>query len=344
MLGRVHAGNATMSHAIRRILVAVKDPSVKECPAARKAAQLARGLEAELCLYHALTGPLYVDVTSLSKAPATRAEEVTRATVTEQLEKMAAPLRSGKLKVTTEVNWDYPSQDAVIRAALRLKADLVVVDCPRHAHTAAWFLHFTDWELVRKCPIPILLVKNRTDYLRAPVLAALDPNYTEGKPPSLDLYILDYGTTLASALGDHVHAVHAFNPIGDLTAGQSLIPQLVAEAEQEAYSIAHNSLDPLLDQIGVQQSRRHIEEGFPIDVIERVLQRSGAQILVMGSVSRTGLKGLMIGNTAERMLDRVTCDLLVVKPPDFLNTIPQVSRGAKVVPRPALAAAVLAIA
>jgi universal stress protein E len=333
-----------LSHAIRRILVAVKDPRVAECPAARKAAQLARGLEAELSLYHALTGPLYLEVTSLGKAPATQAEEATRATVTGQLEKMAAPLRSGNLKVVTEVNWDYPSQDAVIRAALRLKADLVVVDCPRHSHTAAWFLHFTDWELVRKCPVPVLLVKNRTDYLRAPVLAALDPNHTEGKPLSLDRYILDYGTTLALALGDHVHAGHAFNPIGDLTAGQSLIPQLVAEAGQEAYSIAHASLDPLLDQSGVEQSRRHIEEGFPIDVIERVLQRSGAQILVMGSVSRTGLKGLTVGNTAERMLDRVPCDMVIVKPSDFLNTVPQVSRGAKVVPRPALAAAVWAIA
>ena len=332
-----------MSRTIHRILVAIKDPLATDCVTPGKAAWLARGLKAELCLYHALTGPLYVETMSLGKAPSTRAEEATRATVKEQLEKMAAPLRTGGVRVTTEVDWDYPSHDAVIRAALRLQADLVVVDCPRSTHTAAWFFHFTDWELLRKCPIPVLLVKNRAHYVRAPVLAALEPNHTEGKSVSLDLDILDYSAMLASALGDHVHVVHAFNPIPDMRASELVSPQLVGEAVQEAYSIAHASLDPLLDRMAVEQRHRHIEEGFPVDVIESVLKRCCAQILIMGSLSRTGLKGLMIGNTAERVVDRVGCDILIIKPSDFANTVPQASRGADVVPPPALAAAVQAI-
>lgn len=332
-----------MSRAIRRILVAIKDPQISESIAVRKAAQLARALHADLSLYHALTNPLYLDLAALDTESAERAAAATRAVVTAQLERLAAPLRTGALKVTTETNWDYPSHEAVVRAALRLESDLVVVDCPRQAHTAAWFLHFTDWELLRSAPVPVLLVKSSADYARAPVLAALDPAHTDDKPASLDMDILAYGSALAAAVGDHLHAVHAFNPLPPLSANQLLIPQLLAELEQQAYSEAQAALSPVLDQIGMEQRRRHLEEGFAIDVIESVQRRTGAQILVLGSVSRTGIKGLMIGNTAERMLDRVACDLLIVKPPDFVSTVPHAPRALQIVPRAMLEAAMRAV-
>ena len=240
-----------MPHPIRRILIAVKDLDRRDFAAEQKAAQLARRFNAELCLFHALTGPLYVEVVSLSKRPVIQLEEETLAQVKGRLEKIAAHIGTEDLKVTTAAAWDYPSQDAVIRAAKRLEADLVVVDCPRHSHTAAWFLHFTDWELLRKCPFPVLLVKNHALYQHAPILAALDPDHAADKPIALDLDILDYGSSLASALDGPLHAVHAFNPIPDMAAREIVVPQRLAEAEDQAYAHAHDALDPLLDKTGV---------------------------------------------------------------------------------------------
>lgn len=331
-----------MSHTIHRILVAIKDPQISASVAARKAAQLASALHAELCLYHAMTNPLYVAAASLATEPAGRAAEAARAAVTAQLERLATPLRTAALNVTTETSWDYPSHEAIVRAALRLESDLVVVDCPRQAHTAAWLFHFTDWELLRSSPLPVLIVKNPAGYTRAAVLAALDPDHTGGKPANLDLDILAYGSALAAAFGDHLHAVHAYNPLPSLSANQLLIPQLLAELEQQAYSQAQQALSPALDQIRMEQGRRHLEEGFAVDVIERVLCRTGAQVLVVGSVSRTGIKGLMIGNTAERMLDRVACDMLIVKPLDFVSTVPHAQRALQILPQDMLVAAVRA--
>jgi universal stress protein E len=48
----------------------------------------------------------------------------------------------------------------------------------------------------------------------------------------------------------------------------------------------------------------------------------------MGAISRSGFKRLLIGNTAERVLDRLTCDILVIKPGHLVNRIPQKRRGA----------------
>lgn len=158
-----------------------------------------------------------------------------------------------------------------MRTALRLGADMVVVDCPRHNHTALGFLHFTDWEVLRKCPVAVLLLKNHELYQRAPVLGALDRDHSGGKPANLDLDILDYGSNLASALDDHLHAVHAFNPMPEMQAGEIVL----AEAEDQAYATAHDALDLLLDQAGVSQNHRHIHEGFTVDVIENADTRIG---------------------------------------------------------------------
>jgi universal stress protein E len=321
-----------MPRAIDCILIAVKDPSVADCAAVRKGAQLARSLRAQLCLYHALTEPLYVESSPDEKA-LERAKEVIRAPIIAQMERLAAPLRTGGLNVITEASFDYPSHQAVVRAALRLAADLLVVDCPRQSHAGTWFLHFTDWEILRSSPIPVLLIKNPTSYMRAPVLAALDPEHVGGKPAGLDSSIIDYGAALASALDDQLHAVHAFNPLPSMWTAQLVAPQLQAELEQQVCSKAQELLSPVLDRVGVEIRHRHIEEGFAIDVIERVLRHTGAQILVMGSISRGGIAGLMVGNTAERMLDRVACDILIVKPQEFVNTVPHRSRGLHVVPR-----------
>jgi universal stress protein E len=333
-----------MPHQVRRILIAIKDLDRRDFAAEQKAAQLARRFDAELCLFHALTGPLYVETLPLAKQPIAQAELDALSQVNARLGTIAAHLGTEDLRVSTEAVWDYPSQDAVIRAAKRLEADLVVVDCPRHLHTATWFLHFTDWELLRKCPVPVLLIKNHALYHHAPVLAALDPDHTAGKPVTLDLDLLIYAGELATALDGPLHAVHAFNPIPDMAAREIVIPARLTQAEGQAYAHAHEVLDPLLDGAGVSPNHRHIEEGFTVDVIENAVRATGAEILVLGSVSRSGLKGLLVGNTAERMLDRLSCDMLIVKPSDFHQPVTDTPRGVQIAPSPALAAAMAALA
>ena len=90
-----------MSHPIRRILVAVKELDAPDFAAGKKALQLARRLNAELCVFHALTEPLYLEAVCLNEQPVAQAEEETLVEVRSRLEKMAAHLRADNLKVTT---------------------------------------------------------------------------------------------------------------------------------------------------------------------------------------------------------------------------------------------------
>ncbi len=330
--------------SIRRILVAIKDPQARELASVSKAAQLARLFKAELVLFHAITEALYLDVSAATQRPVRVSEAAVVDSITAQLEQIAEPLRAEDVRISIQVVWDYPAYDAVTRAAVRVGADLVMVDCQRHAHPLRWFLHFTDWELLRHCPMPVLLVKGAGTYYHAPVLAAVDPDKSAGKPATLDGEILAYASCFAAALGTHLHAVHAYNPLPDLSASELVAPPLLAAAERRAEQHAHEVADPMLEEAGIPIVRRHIGEGFAIDVIEDAVRDSRAQVVVMGTVSRAGARGVLMGNTAERMLDRLGCDLLILKPPGFPKPLGQEPRGAHVVAvpvRPAVLSAVV---
>jgi universal stress protein E len=317
-------------YPLHRILVAVKDPRARHVPAIAKAVQLARGLKAELCLFHAIAEPLYLDIGTLNgKAP----EQVGREIIArhrERLVKLASNVPRA-LRGKIDVVWDYPTHEAVIRAAARCRAGLIIAEGhPRHV--APWLLHFTDWELLRHSPIPVLLMKARGLYRRPNVLAAIDPGHA--KPPDLDGQILRYAETVAGALRGALHAVHACSlEASDMMAGEFATVRGMAEARARATAAAHARLDPRLNSIGIPRTRRHLVEGFAVDVIQNIAEEIDAGIVVMGAVSRSGLRRLLIGNTAERMLDRLACDVLIVKPRRFPDRTPRRPRGPQIIVR-----------
>src|SRR6185437_10105473 len=174
---------------IRRILVAVKDPKARSLPAVAKAAQLARAFGAQLELFHGISSPLYVDAYGLGDG-VEAIERETVASATAQLERIAARVRSPKVKVTVRAVWDYPVHEAIVRRAHQFKADLIVSE--RHAgqHIAPGLLRLTDWELLRWSPVPVLLVKRGGTYKRPVILAAIDPGHAHAKPLKLYADIL----------------------------------------------------------------------------------------------------------------------------------------------------------
>ena len=65
----------------------------------------------------------------------------------------------------------------------------------------------------------------------------------------------------------------------------------------------------------------HVGCDSPSRAIREGVEKLEADLLVMGTVSRTGVAGLLVGNTAERLLDRVECSLLTIKPEGFVSPI-----------------------
>jgi universal stress protein E len=318
--------------SIRRILVGVKDPGKKPSAAVTKAAQLASALGASLELFHALATPLYFDGYTSINGELNDIERSMRANSLAQLERIAMRLRPQGIDVTVCAVWDFPSYEAVVRRAEQIKADLIVAEQHDGRHIAAGLLHLVDWELLRLSPIPVLLVKKEGRYRSPKVLAAIDPVHARSKPAGLDNEILGTASIVASALRGTLHAVHAYiaTPSAIVptdSAGAEALPKLLAQTALKARA----SLDGALHSTTIPKSRRHVVGRHPVDAIEQTARKIHSSIVVMGAVSRSGLKRLFIGNTAERVLDQLTCDVLIVKPSRFEARVPRALRGVRLV-------------
>jgi universal stress protein E len=316
---------------IHRILVAVKDTRAKVSPPIAKAARLAKAMDASLELFHAISDPLVVDVLALQDQSLQQLEKAEQAVHVRRLESMAAPLRRAGLEVTTHAQWDHPPHEAVVRRAQRTHADLIVVERHARRHVAPWFLRFTDFELLRQSPIPVLLIKSSTEYTSPKVLAAVDPAHTFAKTAKLDEEILHTASAVSRALRGQLHVAHAYVPdILGMTPAELSMPDATARIAGNADAIARRRLESVLRATGnarLTHKRRHVLARHAVDAIPQLARELDCGIVVMGAVSRSGLKRVFIGNTAERLLDDLACDLLIVKPPAFAGRVARKSRG-----------------
>ena len=298
--------------AIRRILVGVKDPGARSSPAVHKAACLAEAFGAELVLFHAIAVPVAAEL---------------RQSHLERLERRAARLRNGngKLKVRADADWDYPVHEAIVRHARKIKADLVVAEAHAGRRLVPWLLHLTDWELLRTCPVPVLIVKSSRKWQRPRVLAAIDPLHAFAKPAGLDDEILEAGVKLSAALKGSLHAMHAYAPMFTQVVGAS--SSVVAKIAAANQGLATQAFEHALRKTRIPRSRRHLRRGSAAEAIPRTARALRAGIVVMGAVSRSGLRRVIIGNTAERILGDLSCDVLVVKPARFVTRVSRTRRG-----------------
>jgi universal stress protein E len=317
------------------ILVAVKTPQSRSQPALAKAAQLAQATGAKLELFHAITAPLYVDAFTLEGLTIADVQKQWKQRTLKALERLAQPLRERGLVVATSCDWDFPAYEAVVRRARRSGSDLIVAE--RHAkhHVLPWLLRFNDWELLRRSPVPVLLVKHARPWKRPVVLAAIDPSHVFAKPAGLDLDILDEAQALATALGGKVHAVHAYpNVMMPIERIGMMPPEVSDKMERQLQADARRAFLKELANRDIAPSRRHLVGGQPATVVPQVAKQQRAAIVVMGAISRSGLKRLIIGNVAEQVLDALPCDVLVLKPASFKSNVDSRARGVQLVATP----------
>jgi universal stress protein E len=318
--------------AIRRILVAVKDPTAKSLPAVDKGAQLARAHGAALELFHGICTPLYVNAFGKQNPHIEDLETQWRDRLSTDLEAVAARVRKQGIEVSSCVQWDFPAHEAVLRRASRIKADLIVVERHEGRHIAASFLHLTDWELLRMSPVPVLIVKSSSPYRNPVILAAIDPTHAFSKPGNLDGEILKLAHSFKAAMRGTLHAVHAYVPLPPgVKPSDYLKPDLAKRLDAQVKGAVQKRFDREVRLAGIPTARCHLVAEHPIDAIPKIVRHTGSAIVVMGAISRSGIKQLFIGNTAEAVLDKLGCDVLIVKPPRFKNKVGRESRGTRII-------------
>ena len=321
---------------IRKILVAVKNPDLRRHARYDKAIRLAKTLGASIEFYHAISEPVFMDIQPLT---GTTVAEIKREALTlrqKRLDRLIDRACDKGVESTATVEWDFPPHEAIVRRAIRVRADLIIAEC-HEGRRHKWYMHLTDWELLRASPVPVLLLKTSRAWRQNTVLAAVDPSHAHAKPSRLDALIVEKGQQLTAALDGTFHLMHAAYPstFGVTFADPAIDGATLAAVYELQKARARDDFAVFADSVKVPRKRRHLIERDPATGIAAVAKAVGADVVVMGAVSRSGLKRLFIGNTAERVLNSIPCDVLVVKPAHFERRVASASRGMRVVaPQP----------
>jgi universal stress protein E len=307
--------------AIHRILYAVKEPDPRRDTGAAKAVALAKACGATLELFHAVSTPLFLPTEPPTGASLADLKRDTLELQTLRLHKLADAVKHRGVTIDCVASWDYPPHEAIVRRAHETGADLIVAPCHKGSRGKSWLVRLTDFELLRVSDVPVLLLKNTEPYRRPVIMAAVDPSHTHAKPLDLDTRILHEARHVSAALRGSLHVVHVNNP-----PLHGLSTETATYGEIEKQDI--ENYEKLMTGSGVPDQRRHLVSGSPAVAIPRIARKLGAGLVVMGAVSRSGLARVFIGNTAERVLGDLPCDVLVVKPAAFGKRVSARRRGA----------------
>lgn len=228
----------------------------------------------------------------------------------------------------------------VIRAVLRNGHDLVI-KCPESPSWLDRFFTGDDMHLLRKCPCSVWLVKPQAPKTYRRILAAVD--VYDGYPSKeletrhrLNVQILEMATSLAISESADLHVVHAWESFSEMASGLVFSSDLSSEKiaaniEQERRQ-QQRLLDEFIrnfksnshaarDALDYLQPLTHLLKGAARKEIPALAKRLGVDCIVMGTVARTGIRGFIMGNTAETILEQIECSVLAIKPEGFITPV-----------------------
>ena len=304
-------------------ILVVADGSEGEKSVLERAARLASANSAKLTLFAALDAE---DDQFQDQETRSAVEAINKAHLDErgkELDSLRQEVIAEHPQLTIDVEVATGTMSlSVIRAVLVKHHDLVMKAA--EGKTGKWQRLFGtgDLKLVRRCPCPVWIAKpsRRARFRR--ILAAVDLDPTEPDTESPASRIMELATSLATEEGSELHVVHAWR-LGAETAlrGRQIDTTDVDKIVQSMEAAHQSEMDGLLDPYPYDKRTVHLIKGQPGDVIPELAEELQVELVVIGTVGRTGVPGLLIGNTAEEVLSAVDCSVLTLKPEGFETPI-----------------------
>jgi len=302
----------------RRILVIV-DPTSDAQPAVEKGVWLAERLGATveffICDYEQhLAGAQFYDSESLRDSRVALIDGHLR-----RLRELVRSFEARDVVLSIDARWDHPLDEGIKRKVLEAQPYLVVKDTHYHSAIKRSIFSSTDWSLIQNCPAPLLMVKPRRFTDSPCVMAAVDPVHANDKPAELDQQILSWADELCLATEGKLHVFHAFDPTPAIAAATvTMVTPITAPVSEVTEGLERRHREAFHELLAKHRPKAaptlHVHQGAPQTLLTGIAGHIKADIVVMGAVSRSGLAHAFIGSTAERVLDHLPCDLLVVKP------------------------------
>lgn len=197
--------------------------------------------------------------------------------------------RKAGVETTGELEWAGDWRRQAVTAAARCSASMIFKSYTPHSDLERQIRTTYDWTLLRLAPCPVLLIKNRRDWKHRRVLAAVHADATSEVHQKLNNQIISFAQRFSYAYGSEAHIVTAYED-------RNRMPDAADLAES----------------CGVAEAFVHVDHGRPADVIKQTALDIEADLILIGTVGRDGIRGTIVGNTSERLLDHTSSDVLVL--------------------------------
>ncbi|WP_075284966.1 universal stress protein UspE [Pasteurella multocida] len=227
------------------------------------------------------------------------------------LEKYADP----NIEFETKVVWHSNEAEAITHEVEKHEYDLVVKYTKEEESITSLIFTPMDWQLLRKCPKPLLMVRDGNWKHQRRILIAVNVAYDEEKNHKVfNEQLVSLGIDLADKLErGNVHLVTAYPPT-PINMAIDLPEFNSGEYEKNIRGQYLLNMKALRQQFSIDEDHTHVREGFPEEVIPQVAKELEAELVVLGTIGRTGLSAAFLGNTAEHVINKLNCSLLAIKP------------------------------
>ena len=212
----------------------------------------------------------------------------------------------------------------IIRQVLREQHDLVITTAEETKGIRTRLFGTTSMHLMRKCPCSVWVVKRAQTLPFARILAAVAPSVYDPKRDSLNPLILQLAGSMARRDAAELHIINVWHQFSaDYARSRGMTEEELEEVKVQEEMLHKQRLDNLLGRADIAdlKPRLHLIVGNPDERIPELVEAQDIDLLVMGTVTRTGIAGFLIGNTAEEVLNQVDCSVLTLKPEGFVTPV-----------------------
>ena len=276
-----------------------------------QAARLARQTDARLHVMHVVQALNLEDFPDMYTDPLDQAFELTREHAETHLKEMIEAAGLALDQVDLRVPIGQPFLD-LLRLVREVSADLLVLGARGEAGHGVGAVAS---KCVRKAPVPVLLVRPPHAGPFQRIVACVDFSETSG-------HALDRAAALAARDGARLDVVHTFATPWNVAMYPMGVPEVAPEIHEECFKSLEAQLarfvQERLGSAAPDATHTHLLESFsPARGIIEFVRENDGDLVVLGTRGRTGVRALLMGTTAERIIRRCPCCVLAIKPQGF---------------------------
>ncbi|WP_158174698.1 universal stress protein UspE [Grimontia hollisae] len=303
------------------LLVAI-DPEHEEQPALSRAVDIARksSVPVKITLFLAIYDFSYEMTSMLSPDERQAMRSGVLKQREEWLDSILLQHTHENLDAVKHLVWHNRPYESMIAKVFDGKHDLLIKATHQHDKLGSLIFTPTDWHLLRKCPCPVLLVKEHSWPDNGKILTAVNVSSENEAHAPLNDKLIDEAKAMGQLLSAEVNLVNAYpaTPVNVTIELPEFDPASYTDAVRGHHLL---QMKALRQKHGIDEAQTFCHEGLPEDVIPAVAKALDAELVILGTTGRIGLSAIFIGNTAEHAIDQLNCDVLAIKPDGYVSPL-----------------------